>query len=172
MPDFTGDEYTPAALAVPSDLGAKAIKDIATALTELLADVYTLHVKTKNFQWHMSGRTFRDHYLLLDDQATQLAAMTDEIAERARKIGGMTLRSVGQVSRLQRIPDNDDRSAVPHDMLSELRDDNKLLIALMREMHELCDENNDVATASLLENWIDEAEGRHWFLFEVTFPGE
>ncbi|MBS7542488.1 Dps family protein [Ancylobacter oerskovii] len=157
-----------AALDTPSDLGANATKDIAAALTALLADVFALYFKTKNFHWHMSGRHFRDYHLLLDEQAAQIFAMTDEIAERARKIGGTTLRSIGHASRLQRISDNDADFVTPDGMLAELREDNKLLIALMRETHELCDEHNDVASASLLENWIDEAERRHWFLFETT----
>lgn len=155
-------------LKTPSDLGTNAVKDIAAALTTLLADVFTLYMKTKNFHWHMSGPHFRDYHLLLDEQAEQIFAMTDELAERARKIGGTTLRSIGHASRLQRISDNDADFVTPDDMLAELRDDNKQLIGLMRETHDLCDEHKDVATASLLENWIDEAERRHWFLFETT----
>ncbi|KGD86523.1 DNA starvation/stationary phase protection protein [Rhizobium sp. YS-1r] len=157
-----------APLATPSDLGTNAVKDIAAALTTLLADVFSLYLKTKNFHWHMSGPHFRDYHLLLDEQAEQIFAMTDDVAERARKIGGTTLRSIGHISRLQRIPDNDADFVTPEDMLAELREDNKQLIALMRQTHDLCDEHNDVATASLIENWIDEAERRTWFLFETT----
>lgn len=157
-----------AALATPSGLGANAVTDIAASLTTLLADVFALYVKTKNFHWHMSGPHFRDYHLLLDEHSVQIFAMTDELAERARKIGGTTLRSVGHASRLQRLEDNDAEFVTPEDMMAELRDDNKQLIGLMRETHELCDEHNDVATASLLENWIDETERRHWFLFEIT----
>ncbi|WP_117195304.1 Dps family protein [Rhizobium terrae] len=166
--DSTAKNRKHAALSTPSDLGSNAVKDIAAALTTLLADVFALYLKTKNFHWHMSGPHFRDYHLLLDEQAEQIFAMTDEIAERARKIGGTTLRSVGHASRLQRLSDNDADFVTPDDMLAELRDDNKRLIGLLRETHDLCDEHNDVATASLLENWIDEAERRHWFLFETT----
>ncbi|MFC2254835.1 Dps family protein [Labrys portucalensis] len=167
----TGDRKH-AALDAPSDLGVNAAKDISAALTALLADVLALYLKTKNFHWHMSGRHFRDYHLLLDEQASQIFAMTDEIAERTRKIGGTTLRSIGHASRLQRISDNDAGFVTPAGMLAELREDNRLLIALMRETHELCGEHNDIASASLLENWIDEAERRHWFLFEMTRRGE
>ena len=156
------------ALETPTDLTSNTTKGIAGALTTLLADVFALYVKTKNFHWHMSGRHFRDDYLMLDEQGEQIFAMTDPIAERVRKIGGTTLRSIGQIGRLQRIPDNDADFVTPQDMLSELREDNKQLAASMREAHSLCDEQNDVATASLLETWIDEAERRTWFLFEAT----
>jgi starvation-inducible DNA-binding protein len=134
----------------------------------LLADVFALYLKTKNFHWHVSGPHFRDYHLLLDDHADQIFATTDDIAERVRKIGGMTLRSIGHVSRLKRLLDNDADYVTPMDMLAELRDDNRQLTASMRETHDLCDEYGDVATASLLENWIDEAERRSWFLFEAT----
>jgi starvation-inducible DNA-binding protein len=155
-------------LKTPSSLSTNAITDISAALTALLADVFTLYVKTKNFHWHMSGPHFRDYHLLLDEQAEQIFAMTDDIAERARKIGGTTLRSIGQIARQQRISDNDADFVTPEDMLSELREDNAQLVSLLREVHDLCDEHNDVASASLIENWIDEAERRTWFLFETT----
>lgn len=155
-------------LKTPSDLPTNAITDISAALTALLADVFTLYVKTKNFHWHMSGPHFRDYHLLLDEQAEQIFDMTDEVAERARKIGGTTLRSIGQIARQQRIPDNDADYVTPEDMLSELREDNLHLVSILREVHEVCDEHNDVATASLIENWIDESERRVWFLFETT----
>ena len=152
----------------PSTLPTNAVTDISAALTALLADVFALYMKTKNFHWHMSGPHFRDYHLLLDEQAEQIFAMTDDIAERARKIGGVTLRSVGQIARQQRIADNDADFVTPEDMLSELREDNGQLVSLLREVHDLCDEHNDVATASLIENWIDESERRTWFLFETT----
>ncbi|WP_392709778.1 Dps family protein [Rhizobium ruizarguesonis] len=155
-------------LKTPSSLSTNAITDISAALTALLADVFTLYVKTKNFHWHMSGPHFRDYHLLLDEQAEQIFAMTDDIAERARKIGGTTLRSIGQIARQQRLLDNDADFVTPEDMLSELREDNVQLVSLLREVHGLCDEHNDVATASLIENWIDEGERRTWFLFETT----
>ncbi|MBY2985110.1 Dps family protein [Rhizobium leguminosarum] len=155
-------------LKTPSSLSTNATTDISAALTALLADVFTLYVKTKNFHWHMSGPHFRDYHLLLDEQAEHIFAMTDDIAERARKIGGTTLRSIGQIARQQRLSDNDADFVTPEDMLSELREDNAQLVSLLREVHGLCDEHNDVATASLIENWIDEAERRTWFLFETT----
>ena len=155
-------------LATPTDLPSNATKDLSAALTTLLCDVFALYVKTKNFHWHMSGPHFRDYHLLLDEQSTQIFAMTDDIAERVRKIGGTTLRSIGQISRSQRLLDNDAEFVTPLDMLAELRDDNKQLVSFMRETHDLCDEHGDVATASLLENWIDETERRTWFLFEST----
>jgi starvation-inducible DNA-binding protein len=160
-----------APLATPSYLGDNAVKEIAGSLTALLADMFALYVKTKNFHWHVSGPHFRDYHLLLDEQASQIYATTDPIAERVRKLGGATLRSIGQVSRLKRVADNDADYVTPPDMLAELRDDNMQLAARMREAHGLCDEHGDVATASLLENWIDEAEGRVWFLFEATRRG-
>jgi starvation-inducible DNA-binding protein len=156
------------ALDTPSDLTSAATKEISAALTTLLADVFALYVKTKNFHWHMSGPEFRDYHLLLDDHGDQLFAMTDPIAERSRKIGGPTLRSIGQIRRLHRILDNDAPYVTPKDMLAELRDDNKQLVAALRAVHGLCDEHADVATASLLEVWIDEGERRTWFLFETT----
>ena len=157
-----------APIHTPTDLAENAVRDISGALNVLLADMFALYLKTKNFHWHMSGSHFRDYHLLLDEHVTQLFATTDDIAERARKIGGTTLHSIGQISRSQRILDNDVDYVTPFDMLAELREDNKQLTANMRETHDLCDEHHDVATASLLENWIDEAERRTWFLFECT----
>jgi starvation-inducible DNA-binding protein len=157
-----------ASLETPSELGSNAVRDISGALNILLADMFGLYLKTKNFHWHVSGPHFRDYHLLLDEQAGQIFATTDDIAERVRKIGGTTLRSIGHVGRLQRVLDNDADYVTPLDMLAELRDDNKRLTANMRETHDLCDEHRDVASASLLENWIDEAERRTWFLFEAT----
>jgi starvation-inducible DNA-binding protein len=157
-----------APLDTPNKLGENATKDIAAALTTLLADVFSLYLKTKNFHWHASGPHFRDYHLLFDEQAAQIFAMTDEIAERGRKLGGTTLRSVGHAARLQRIPDNDADFVTPGDMLAELRDDNMQLISYLRETHGLCDEHGDVATTSLLETFIDEAERRVWFLFETS----
>jgi starvation-inducible DNA-binding protein len=144
------------------------VRDIAPALNALLADMFALYLKTKNFHWHISGPHFRDYHLLLDEQGDQIFAATDDIAERVRKLGGTTVRSIGHISRLQRVLDNDADYVTPMDMLAELRDDNKQLVARMRETHNLCDEHGDVASASLLENWIDEAERRNWFLFEAT----
>ncbi len=155
-------------LGTRTDLKAEATRDISAALGGLLADVFALYLKTKNFHWHMSGPHFRDYHLLLDEHGDQLFAMTDPIAERARKIGGTTLRSIGQIARQQRIADNDAEYVDPQDMLAELRDDNLRLVSIMREVHGVCDEYGDVATASLLENWIDESERRTWFLFEAT----
>jgi starvation-inducible DNA-binding protein len=161
-----------APLTTPTNLSSNAVKDISGALNILLADVFALYIKTKNFHWHMSGPHFRDYHLLLDEQSEQIFALTDALAERVRKIGGTTLRSIGHISRLQRVLDNDADYVTPLDMLAELRDDNKDLAAHMRETHGLCDEHNDVASASLLETWIDEAERRTWFLFEATRSGE
>ena len=157
-----------AALRTPSYLGANAVKGISDALNALLADMFGLYVKTMNFHWHVSGPHFRDYHLLLDEQADQIFATTDPIAERVRKLGGTTLRSIGHIARLERPTDNDAEFVAPHDMLTELREDNSQLAARMREAHALCDEHGDVATASLLEVWIDEAERRVWFLFEAT----
>ncbi len=155
------------ALATPGDLRSESVKNITGALNALLADVFTLYLKTKNFHWHVSGPHFRDYHLLLDEQAGQIFAMTDDIAERVRKIGGVTVRSIGQVTRLKRLSDNDADYVDPLDMLAELREDNRAMLASMREVHDLCDEENDVATTSLVENWIDETERRIWFLFET-----
>ena len=160
-------ERRQAAIATPSDLGPEAIKHISGALNVLLADVFALYMKTKNFHWHLSGPHFRDYHLLLDEHADQVFAMTDAIAERVRKIGCVTIRSIGHVARLQRLSDNDADYVDALDMLAELREDNRALLASMREAHDLCDEENDVATASLLEVWIDETERRIWFLFEI-----
>jgi len=161
-------KHRKAPLDTPSNLGSNASKDIAAALTALLADVFALYIKTKNFHWHMSGPHFRDYHLLLDEQSAQIFAMTDDMAERARKVGGTTLRSIGQIAKLKHIEDNDADFVTPEDMLAELKEDNLLLTQRMRETHDVCDEHGDVATASLLENWIDEAERRTWFLFEST----
>ena len=155
-------------LATRTDLTAAAVKDIAGAMNGILADVFALYVKTKNFHWHMSGPHFRDYHLLLDEHADQLFAMTDPIAERIRKLGGGTLKSIGQISRSQRVLDNDAEYVEPLDMLAELAEDNKTLTGRLREAHNVCDEGRDVATASLIEVWIDEAERRTWFLFEET----
>src|SRR6202451_2097607 len=155
-------------LVTPTDLGAKASADIAGGMNAILADVFALYLKTKNFHWHMSGPHFRDYHLLLDEQADQVYAMADPIAERIRKVGGTTLRSIGHIARLQRIKDNDAEYVDAQDMLAELREDNQSLTARMREVHEVVDGLNDIATASLLENWIDETERRAWFLFEAS----
>jgi starvation-inducible DNA-binding protein len=155
-----------ASLTSPATLSEEAVRGISQALMPLLCDVFALYLKTKNFHWHISGPHFRDYHLMLDDQGDQLFAMTDAIAERARKLGGTTVRSIGQISRFQRIVDNDAEYVKPLDMIAELRDDNATLTKNMREVHLLCDEADDVATASLLENWIDETEKRIWFLFE------
>jgi starvation-inducible DNA-binding protein len=157
-----------ASLTPRTDIAQDAVKDIAGALNALLADVFAVYVKTKNFHWHMSGPHFRDYHLLLDEQGEQLFAMIDDIAERVRKIGGTTLRSIGHIARVKRIADNDADYVTPKDMLSELWEDNKALVLSMRSAHDLCDEVGDVATASLLENWIDEGQRRAWFLFEMT----
>src|SRR6266478_198771 len=161
-----------APLATPTRLGANATKDLSGALNILLADVFALYLKTKNFHWHMSGSHFRDYHLLLDEQADQIYAIGDDVAERVRKLGGTTIRSIGQIGRLQRVQDNDADFVTPLDMLAELREDNMQLAANMRTTHDLCDEHGDVATASLLENWIDEAERRVWFLYESGRRGE
>ena len=156
-----------APLITPSDMGTKATKDISAAMNGVLADVFALYLKTKNFHWHMSGPHFRDYHLLLDEQAVQIYAMTDLIAERIRKVGGMTLRSIGHIARTQRIKDNDADYVEPNDMLAELREDNKLLTSRLREAHNVCDEYHDIGTTSLIEVWIDETEQRTWFLFEA-----
>ena len=156
-----------APLATPTDLTRSASKDISGAMNAILADVFALYLKTKNFHWHMSGPHFRDYHLLLDEQADQLFAMTDPIAERIRKIGGLTLRSIGHISRTQRVLDNDAEYVEPLDMIAELADDNKTLATRLRETHNVCDEHRDVATASLIEVWIDETERRTWFLSEI-----
>jgi starvation-inducible DNA-binding protein len=161
-----------AALETPTDLGQNAVRDLSAALNATLADMFALYLKTKNFHWHMSGPHFRDYHLLLDEHAEQIFATTDDIAERVRKIGGTTLRSIGHIAKLQRVLNNDAEFVTPPDMLAELREDNKQLIARLRETHDLCDEHRDVASASLIENWIDEAERRTWFLFEASRRAE
>ena len=171
MPSRDANALQTAPLVKPTDLEPAAVRALADALNLLLADMIALYLKTKNYHWHVSGPHFRDYHLMLDEQSDQIFATTDDIAERVRKIGGTTLRSIGHVSRLQRVIDNDADYVTPMDMLAELRDDNQQLIARMRETHDLCDEHGDVATASLLENWIDEAERRTWFLFESTRKG-
>jgi len=172
MTDNTATTRRAASLHTPTSLGAQATRDISGALNALLADFFALYLKTKNFHWHVSGPHFRDYHLLLDEQADQIYATTDPIAERVRKLGGTTLRSIGHIARLQRVLDNDAEYVTPLDMLAELREDNAQLAERMRETHNVCDEHRDVATASLLEVWIDEGERRAWFLFEATRPGE
>jgi starvation-inducible DNA-binding protein len=157
-----------APLDTPTDLAADAVSEISAALNEILATTFALYLKTKNFHWHVSGPHFRDYHLLLDDQADQIFASTDDVAERVRKIGGTTLRSIGQIAKLQGIKDNDESYVAPGDMLRELMADNKTVVHDMRECHKLCDDHEDVATASLLENFIDQAERRLWFLFEAS----
>jgi starvation-inducible DNA-binding protein len=168
MTERDGKTRRTAPLQTPATLGANATQDISGALNALLADVFALFMKTKNFHWHVSGPHFRDYHLLLDEQAAQILVTTDTIAERVRKLGGTTLRSIGHIGRLQRIDDNDADFVTPDDMLAELREDNTQLVRALRETHSLCDEHGDVATVSLLEPWIDEAEQRVWFLFETT----
>ena len=158
----------PAPLDTPTDLAPEGVSAISQALNGLLADSFALYVKTKNFHWHVSGAHFRDYHLMLDEQAGQIFATTDELAERARKIGGVTLRSIGDIARRTSIADNDADYVAPRDMLLELLADNKSVAAAMRAAHDLCDEHKDVGTASLLENFIDETERRTWFLFEAT----
>ena len=155
-------------LKVPTDLSNDAVIEISASLRPLLADVFALYLKTKNFHWHMTGKHFRDYHLLLDEHGDQLFAMTDDIAERARKIGGTTLRSISDITKHQRLQDNDEEFVGPEEMLTELRTDNLELTRLLRQTHETCEKHNDVATASLIENWIDETERRTWFLAEVT----
>ena len=157
-----------AMLRTATDLSAEAVSAVTGALNPLLADAFALYLKTKNFHWHMSGPHFRDYHLLLDEQGEQIFAMTDELAERVRKIGGATLKSIGHVARLQRIKDNNEEFVAAVDMLRELMEDNKAFTTNMREAHEIADQNNDSATTSLLENFIDESERRTWFLFEAT----
>src|SRR5262252_9587395 len=157
-----------APLATPTDLKPNAVRNLASALNILLADMFGLYLKTKNFHWHVSGAHFRDYHLLLDEQGDQIFAMTDELAERVRKIGGTTLKSIGHVARLQRIKDNEAEFVAPVDMLHELMEDNKTFTVSMREAHDVASRHNDVATTSLLENFIDETEKRTWFLFEAS----
>jgi starvation-inducible DNA-binding protein len=157
-----------APLETPTDLKSNAVHDVSAALNVLLADTFALYLKTKNFHWHMSGPHFRDYHLMFDEQGDQLFAMTDDIAERVRKLGATTLRSIGNIARLQRVEDNDADFVTPEDMLAELRDNTKDFVARMRETHDLCNDARDVATASLIENWIDQAERRLWFLYEAS----
>jgi len=159
---------TAAALDTPTDLDSDAVKAVSEALNGLLADAFALFLKTKNFHWHISGPHFRDYHLLLDDQSAQIIGATDDMAERVRKIGGTTLRSIGHIAKLQSIEDNDADFVPPAMMLNELMNDNKTITASMRKAHEVADEHGDVATASLIENWIDESEKRTWFLFEAA----
>jgi starvation-inducible DNA-binding protein len=161
-----------APLSTPSDLTRAAAKEVGGAMNAILADVFALYMKTKNFHWHLSGPHFRDYHLLLDEQADQLYGMTDPIAERIRKLGGLTIRSIGHIARLQRVRDNDAEFVEPSDMLAELRDDNKALAASLREAHNVCEEHRDIATASLIEVWVDETERRTWFLFESSRRGD
>lgn len=172
---MTGDEQAvrrrEAPLITPTDLSTDATRDIGGAMNAILADVFALYLKTKNFHWHVSGPHFHDYHLMLDDQADQLFAMTDPIAERIRKVGAMTLRSIGHIARTQRVRDNDADYVEPSDMLAELREDNQDLAARLREAHDVCDEHRDIATASLIETWIDETERRTWFLFETGRGG-
>src|SRR5262245_6321657 len=162
----------PQRLDTPTDLSADAVREISAALNALIADTFALYVKTKNFHWHVSGPHFRDYHLLLDEQGEQLAGSIDILAERARKVGGTTIRSIGQIAKLQRVKDNDKDYVSAIDMLVELMNDNKAQIHHMREAHEVTDKHEDVATASLLENCIDEAEKRCWFLFEASRAAE
>ena len=157
---------TKPALATPTDLCEEAVVEISSEMRHLMADVFVLYLKTKNFHWHMTGRHFRDYHLLLDQHAEEIFAMTDEVAERVRKIGGITLHSIAEVTKFQRLKDNNQDFVAPGDMLAELCADNQYLVRFMRSTHEVCDRHNDIATASLLENWIDQAETRTWFLFE------
>jgi len=172
MNDKTATARRTAHLGTPTSLGAEATRDVSGALNALLADFFALYLKTKNFHWHVSGPHFRDYHLLLDEQGDQLFATTDVIAERVRKIGGTTVRSIGHITRLQRVADNDAAYVTPLDMLAELREDNARLVDRMRETHGVCDEYSDVATASFLEVWIDDAERRIWFLFEASRAAE
>ena len=157
-----------APLVTPTDLEREGARDAAAALNRLLADTFALYLKTKNFHWHMSGPHFRDYHLLLDEQADQIYAMTDPLAERVRKLGQLTLHSIGEIARTQRVEDNDAEYVEPLDMLAELREDNQALVGRMREAHDVCDEHRDIASASLIEVWIDETERRTWFLFEIS----
>ncbi|HEU4660191.1 MAG TPA: DNA starvation/stationary phase protection protein [Pseudolabrys sp.] len=167
-PHLASSSETKPRLATPSDLDGSATREIAGALNAVLADTFALYLKTKNFHWHMSGSHFRDYHLLLDEQSEEILATTDPLAERVRKIGGTTLRSIGDISRRQRLADNDATYVDPQDMLAELREDNQRVVASMREAHGLCDEHGDVASASLLETYIDDAEKRVWFLYEAS----
>jgi starvation-inducible DNA-binding protein len=166
------DQRRQAPLHTPTDLDAAATRDIAASMNGVLADLFALYLKTRNFHWHMSGPHFRDYHMMLDEQADQIFKLTDAIAERIRKVGGTTLRSIGHIARTQRILDNDADYVDPQDMLAELSEDNKVLAARLREAHNVCDEHRDIATASLIEVWIDETERRTWFLFEACRRGD
>lgn len=168
MNDLSRHPIRDAALRTPTDLGTNATTDIAAALTGVLADMFALYLKTKNFHWHMSGPHFRDYHLMLDEQGEQIFATTDALAERARKVGGTTLRSIGHIARIQRLPDNDADYVTPEDMLAELADDNRRLTGFLRSAHGVCENHGDVASTSLIEVWIDESERRSWFLYETT----
>ncbi|GGJ17338.1 Dps family protein [Neoroseomonas lacus] len=168
MTDATLSTRQKAPLRTPTDLGENATKDIAAALTGVLADMFALYLKTKNFHWHMSGPHFRDYHLMLDEQGDQIFATTDALAERARKVGGTTLRSIGHIARLQRLADNDADYVTPEDMLAELAEDNRRMVGFLRAAHAVCETHNDSASTSAIEVWIDEAERRAWFLFEST----
>ncbi len=172
MPAADAKARRDAPLQTPTDLSPNATRDVAAALNLLLADTFALYLKTKNFHWHMSGPHFRDYHLMLDEQSDQIFAITDDLAERVRKVGGTTLRSIGHIARMQRVLDNDADYVSPLDMLAELREDNKQLATHLREAHDVCDEHGDVASASLIENWIDEAERRTWFLYEASRRGD
>lgn len=167
-PKKTEPRKSPSKLDTPTDLSNSAVRDVAQALNGILADAFALYMKTKNFHWHVSGPHFRDYHLLLDEQAAQIFAATDDMAERVRKIGGVTLRSIGDIARRQTIEDNDESFVAPLAMLRELLADNKAVAEAMRKAHKLCDDAEDVATASMLEVWIDETERRTWFLFEAS----
>lgn len=167
MAKAAATQMAKAAVEIPTDLASKGVEEIATSLRALLADTFVLYVKTKNFHWHMSGPHFRDYHLLLDEHADQIFAMTDDIAERARKIGATTIHSISEISKYQRLKDNSEDFVEAHDMLAELSADNQHLTRLLRSTHEICEKHNDVATASLIENWIDETERRTWFLAET-----
>jgi starvation-inducible DNA-binding protein len=166
--DETATRRREAPLITPTDLSADATRDIGGAMNAILADVFALYLKTKNFHWHISGPHFHDYHLMMDDQADQLFTMTDLIAERVRKVGALTLRSIGHIARTQRVLDNDADYVAPLDMLAELRADNQALAASLRQAHDMCDAHRDIATASLIETWIDETEQRTWFLFESS----
>ena len=168
MNDLSIHAKRDAALRTPTDLGDNATTDIGAALTGVLADMFALYLKTKNFHWHMSGPHFRDYHLMLDEQGEQIFATTDALAERVRKVGGTTLRSIGHIGRLQRLPDNDADYVTPQDMLAELAEDNRRLAGFLRAAHAVCEEHDDVASTSLIEVWIDDAERRSWFLYETT----
>lgn len=168
MNDLSPHANRDAPLRTPTDLGANATIDIAAALTGVLADMFALYLKTKNFHWHMSGPHFRDYHLMLDEQGDQIFATTDALAERVRKVGGTTLRSIGHIGRIQRLLDNDADYVTPQDMLAELAEDNRSLTGFLRSAHDVCETHNDVASTSLIEVWIDEAERRNWFLYEAT----